>query len=99
MHRKNEYNCISKAVWETLSMTRSANEKLAWEGEDQGENNIFFTQPKIPTKAYTSGSGSGNGSVVFSNPIHLMYNGAEHATIVEQLTIHKTLEFFTDSCT
>jgi hypothetical protein len=80
-------------------MTRSANEKLAWEGEGQSENNIFFTQPESPTKVYSDGSGSGSGSVVFSNPIHLMYNGAEHATIVEQLTVHKTLEFFTNSCT
>jgi len=34
VHKKNEYNPISKVVWETLSRTRSTNEKLAWEGKD-----------------------------------------------------------------
>lgn len=84
MHRKNEYNHTSKAIWETLNKARFANEKLAWEGEDQNEDDIFFTPLESLVKAHSSG----NGSVVSNNQTHLMYNGAKHVTIVEQLTTH-----------
>jgi hypothetical protein len=52
---------------------------LAWEGEDQSEDDIFFTSLESPIKAHFSGS----GSVVFSNQTHLMYNGAKNVAIVE----------------
>jgi hypothetical protein len=72
---------------------------LAWEGEDQSEDDIFFTPLESPAKAHSSDSGSGNGNVVFNNQIHFMYNGAKHVAIVEQLKTHRTSEFFTGTCT
>jgi hypothetical protein len=65
-------------------MTRFANEKLVWEGEDPSEDDIFFTPLESPIKVHSSGS----GSVVSSNQTHLMYNGTKHVAIVEQLTTH-----------
>jgi len=57
---------------------------LAWEGEDQNEDDIFFTPLESLVKVHSSGS----GSLVSNNQTHLMYNGANHVTIVEQLTSH-----------
>jgi hypothetical protein len=36
-------------VWKTLSRSRFANEKLAWDGMDN-EEQMFFTPPKNPIK-------------------------------------------------
>jgi hypothetical protein len=79
--------CISKAIRETLSKARHANEKLAWDGKESeigrvGEEseNIFFTPPQSPIK------GNVGCNVVSSTQSHLEVCGAIHSTIVEELT-------------
>jgi hypothetical protein len=36
--------CINKVVWKTLSWAKHAVEKLAWDGEEN-EDDDFFTSP------------------------------------------------------
>jgi len=45
VHRSLKLKHISNAVWGTLSKSRFANERLAWDGKEN-EDDIFFTPLK-----------------------------------------------------
>jgi hypothetical protein len=76
MSRSPIEKCISKAIWETLSKVRHADEKLAWDGEKSED--IFFTPPQSLVK------GNVGCNVVSSTQSHL--SGVIHYTFVEELT-------------
>jgi hypothetical protein len=65
-----------------LSRARYAiDEKLAWEGEvDSNEDDVFFTPPESPQRK------DPRYNVISNTQAHLEVNGAMHAYIVKQLT-------------
>ncbi len=80
MFKSSSSKHISKAVWETLSRARFANEKLAWEGEVESKDDVFFMPPKSPIREDPI------PRVVLNTQVHLEVNEIVHAYIVKQLT-------------
>ncbi len=79
--------CISKVIWETLKRARFVDEKLAWEGEVESKDDVFFTPPKNPIREDPI------PSVMLSTQVHLEVNGIVHAYIVKHLTNLKIVHF------
>jgi hypothetical protein len=63
-------------MWETLSIIRNGDEKLAWDGLES-EEDIFFTPPENLTKYDIS------LSVVVDSKCHLEVHGYVHVDVVK----------------
>ncbi len=80
MFKSRSSKCVNNVIWETLNKGRYAiNEKLAWEGEVENEDNVFFMPLESPQKE------DPNYSLVSNIQAYLKVNGVVHVYVVKQL--------------
>jgi hypothetical protein len=58
----------------------AVDEKLAWEGEVESEDDVFFMPPESPQRE------DPNCNIVLDTQVHLEVNGVVHAYVIKQLT-------------
>jgi hypothetical protein len=80
--------CVNNVVWETLNRARFViDEKLAWEGEVENEDDVFFMPPENPQRE------NPNYSVVSNIQAHLEVNSVVHVYVVKQLIYLNIVHF------